>query len=458
MTVPQMGVGAAQGQAAQGLPGALPFRPHPSAWLPLLLMAALFAAPLAFGAVRPWAWASLAVLASLLIFLWSVEGVRQGALRIAWSPLYVPGVLFFLLAAFQFLSHRTLDPIATRESLLKLATDLLFFFLAVQFLARAAESSLRAFGLAVALYTLALALFAIIQYFSSNGLIYWVAVTHASATFGPYVDRDHYAGLMEMLVPLAACYAFSRRRELFLQCLLGFGLLLAVASLLLCGSRGGFVSLLAEVLIVGLVLFRCAPADGRRRVTAMGGLGLTMAALLFFYLDPGYISKELATVASVPRSPEVTLGDRLTASRDSLRLFRAYPWTGTGLGSFEVAYPAFESVATDYVWAHTHNDYAEALAETGLAGGLLILAALVLFFRRAFRNLAERLRRERGWTELGGALGCCGLLVHSLVDFNLHLPANAAWFVLCLAIATTRQQKPIESRNWNWKTETGVLS
>jgi O-antigen ligase len=117
-------------------------------------------------------------------------------------------------------------------------------------------------------------------------------------------------------------------------------------------------------------------------------------------------------------------------------MFRDRPLTGVGLGSFETAYPPYRSFPSDFEWDHAHNDYAEALAETGLAGGALMLASLVLFLGVAFRTLGERLRHESGWMQLGAALGCCGLLVHSLVDFNLHIPANAAWFAFCAGLAT----------------------
>jgi O-antigen ligase len=107
------------------------------------------------------------------------------------------------------------------------------------------------------------------------------------------------------------------------------------------------------------------------------------------------------------------------------------------LGSFETAYPAYQSFPTELVWDHAHNDYAEALAETGLLGGLLIVAGLAMFIRVAFRNMGQRLRGDVSWIQLGSALGCCGLLVHSLVDFNLHIPANAVWFAVCAALATS---------------------
>jgi O-antigen ligase len=123
-------------------------------------------------------------------------------------------------------------------------------------------------------------------------------------------------------------------------------------------------------------------------------------------------------------------------SRDSLRILRDYPWKGIGLGSFEDVYPRYQSFAADLNVVHAHNDYAEALAESGIVGGLLLLAGLLTFLSRAFAHLRERLEDEPGWIQLGATVGCCGLLVHSFADFNLHIPANAAWFVVLLAIAS----------------------
>jgi hypothetical protein len=74
-------------------------------------------------------------------------------------------------------------------------------------------------------------------------------------------------------------------------------------------------------------------------------------------------------------------------------------------------------------------------AHAGLAS-LLPWAALAIFLRLGFKKLGQRLRHDAGWIQLGAAIGCCGVLVHSLVDFNLHIPANAAWFAVLAAVAT----------------------
>jgi O-antigen ligase len=293
---------------------------------------------------------------------------------------------------------------------------------------------MRVLGLAVTVYALALAVFAIAQFFSSPGLIYWtVKPRWGGWVFGPYVNHNHYAGLMEMLIPLAAVYVLSRPPRHPARPLLGFAVCVAVASVLLSGSRGGLIALGAEVLILAVILLQRVPG---RRLAAAGALGMIVAVSLFLWMDRGDILKRFSTVAGLARTPEATFGERRLVALDALRMFRHRPITGVGLGSFETAYPPYRSFPSDFEWDHAHNDYAEALAETGLAGLVLMLVSLGLFLGVAFSNLGERLQHEQGWMQLGAALGCCGLLVHSLVDFNLHIPANAAWFAFCAGLVS----------------------
>ena len=461
-----------------------------------LLLAALLGAPLAFGAVQPWAWASLAFVALLALLLWAAGNILQGELRIAWSPLYVPAALFLLLAAVQYAGRLTFDPMATREALVKLAAYLIFFFLAAQLFqvsgvrrqVSGTNSSLithhSSLLLVISVYAFALGLFAMVQFFTSRGLIYWtISPRWGGWVFGPYVNHNHYAGLMEMLIPLAAAYVLwlpksNPRRPLF-----GFAVVVLIASLLLSGSRGGFLALLAEILVFSAILFLArgprsqvpGPMSGNSALGDLSrrsrdphsthysslvtrhssprlavALALLSAALLFLYIEPGHISRRLATVFGVGVSYDEMIGDRKEAALAGLRMFRAHPWLGTGLGSYEIVAPRYRRTPSDLLWDHAHNDYAEALAETGLVGALLVLCALVVFFwslvtrhssllsDSALITRHSSLNFSGTWLRLGAALGCIGLLVHSFSDFNLRIPANAAWFAFCAGLAMAR--------------------
>lgn len=412
-----------------------------------ILSVTLLLGTLVFGAVEPWTWGLMSVLVAMSLLLWALSAVRRGAMRLFWTPLYVPAATLLLIGLVQRALGLTANPTSTREALIKLALDALIFFLACQLWHEASSGELRRLGFAVTLCTCGLALFSVLQFFASPGTIYGVVKPRWGGwIFGPYVNHNHYAGLMEMLIPVALGYLISsgardtkhadpsRGRSVLVRLLGPLAVLVAVASVLLSGSRGGMVSLAIEAVIAAVVTGRYLP-ESWGRLAVVGILGIAASAAFFFWLDPGRIAQRLGTLADVSRAPEATLGQRRELSRDALRIFIDHPWIGTGFGSFATVYPRYRSFASDLEWDHAHDDYAEALAETGLAGGMVIVTAISVFLVLSFGNLRERLRPSEGWIRLGAAIGCCGLLVHSLGDFNLHIPANAAWFAFLAGIA-----------------------
>jgi len=404
----------------------------------IVLLVILFAAPLGFGAVQPWAWGLLGAAVAFLLLLWGAACALDKMVRIYWSPIYLPALGFLAIAGVQCCAGLTLDQAATKEALCKLTTDLVLFFLVGQLLAEADKRDWREMGLAITCYSFAMGLFAILQFSCRQNLIHW-ALRSTSNLFGTYVNRNHYAGLVEMLIPLAVAGAVPTiRRFRSKGGLLVFLALFPITSLLLSGSRGGFVSLTVEALVATTVIFLYAPWRALKTAATTGASLILSAALLFFWIASSQNEEHLAILANATQSIEVTWGDRWSVARDSLRILRDRPWLGSGLGSFETVLPRYQSFPSDLIWDHAHNEYAEALAETGSTGGALVLFTLGLFLWLVFRNLGERLRHSIGWIQFGAALGCCGLLVHSFVDFNLHIPANGAWFAACAALATLR--------------------
>jgi O-antigen ligase len=381
---------------------------------------------------------SLGVVASLALFLWGVGSILQGELKVIWSPLYIPLAIFFLLGVAQYAARMTLDTSETRQALVLLITDLVFFFLAVQHFGGGRSNILLPFGLVVLVFIGGLGLFAILQSASGAQKIYGIVDTPGGVLFGPYVDRDHFAGLMEMLLPVAVFYIAGRHGRLTLEasmwrvCVVAVGL----ASLLLAGSRGGLLALAVEIAIASLVLRRAAARIGqRRRLATAAALASVAGVMLFAYVDPGWAAKKLGSVAYVDRTWTDWSGVRKRMASDALHMWRDHLLLGVGLGDFETAYPQYQSYPSDTWVDHAHNDYVEAGAETGLVGAVTILAAITLFLGLAFRDWRNPFRSHAGWIRLGAAIGCCGMLVHSLGDFNLHIPANAAWFAVLAGIA-----------------------
>lgn len=445
----------AASRAPAGEPARVPVTPaqlrFPGAQV--LLIATLMAATLAFGAVEAWASAGLAVLTLVVLMLWTMASIQQGFIRVVWSPLYLPAALFMILGGVQYFAQLTSDRNATHEGLLNLAVALIVFVVTGQLFHQSSTTVMRRLGLAVAIFTSALSLLAILQSLSRTSLIYW-SVKSPGETFGPYVNRNHYAGLMEMLIPLTASYAFSRATSYVSRWIRAAAVLLPVASVLLSGSRGGLIALGAETAVAAAVFLVLPPnvagwssaRRSRRDAMAWVGAVAVAAVALFLWINPNGFSTRLWTVASTKPYHEMTATDRVAVARDSVRMIKDHPWLGVGLGGFETVYPQYQSVPSNLTWDHAHNDYLEAVSETGLVGAALILSALAMFFRLALRSLRVHQGREPAWIGLGAMLGCCGLLVHSLVDFNLHVPANAAWFAFCAALATLPDLRQLRER------------
>lgn len=401
------------------------------------LLAVLMGAPLALGAVQPWAWAAMSLAIVLLALSWAVQRARAGSVTLPWSPLFIPLIVALGLALVQLLAGWSMDAAATRESAIKLAVYALLFFLTLQYFSAASSRLWRQMALAVTIYAFALALFAILQFFASPGLFYGVIKPRwGGYIFGPYVCHNHYAGLMEMLIPLGVGLALTLRPRHPGRPLVMCAVLIAVVSVLLSGSRGGVIALLAESALLTVVVFRAQPASLERNRALIAGFALALlAGASFFWLAPGGLWQRWEQLSE---SRQLTANLRSQVSADSWRMARHHLLRGIGLGAFAAAYPAYQTVVTDDVIDYAHNDYIQFLAEGGVAGGILIPISLLLFFRLAFRRLRQRLEEPTGWLQLSAATGACGILLHSLLDFNLHIPANAAWFAFCAALATLR--------------------
>jgi O-antigen ligase len=119
----------------------------------------------------------------------------------------------------------------------------------------------------------------------------------------------------------------------------------------------------------------------------------------------------------------------------------ARPWLGWGLGEFPVVYPQFRSFYSNQVVGAAHNDFLQALAELGIAGAAVLLGFLLALYLSAKRHLARWHLDSVSSAKIAALIGVTGLLVHGLMDFNFHIPANAALFSALCAIATVRSER-----------------
>jgi O-antigen ligase len=377
----------------------------------------------------------------------------RGVLRMTWSPLYWPFLAFLVLAVVQYLAGLSADHVATREAVLKIVTNLIFFFLAGQLLNAQPENgkALEWLGLIAALLAFALCILGLAQMFwgVNPQVIYWTYPVAVGSVFGPYVNHNDYAGLMEMLLPISVAYVLSRSSSILPRLLLWSGVILVITSIWICGSRGGTLVLLIEGLLLAGILFWHRPRGvSPRLLPVLLGVVLIAVGAFSWMVSAGHVGSRAWSIFETNRSLEVTIGDRFRVGIDTLHIARSHLWMGIGVGCFEQAFPKYMTFPSELHWTHAHDDILEAVAETGLPGAALILVAVVLFFGIAFRRIQERLRHGWGWIQMGATVGAVGLFFHSFVDFNLRVPANAAWFVICLAVATHPRISPERPQGW----------
>jgi O-antigen ligase len=384
------------------------------------------------GGVEDWARAVLETGAGLLFLAWALWIYFTQEEQIVSSPLLPPLALFFLIVFSQWFFHGTASSYNTRMELLLLLSDLVLLFLAVQ--AFRTLQDWRGFVWFAMVFGFLISIFGILQHLTFNGKLYWFRDMHyGGIPFGPYVNRNHFAGFVELILPLALVPLVLGRVRRERWPIVGLFAVVPIGALFLSVSRGGIVSFGVELTVLALVMIQ-RRAMGRQLFA--GAVVLLLALLMVSWLGVGQLQQRFSSFQPL----EATAGKRASMRQDTWQIFLHHPLSGTGLGTLQIVYPAYESLYDGKIVNHTHNDYLEALAETGLLGGLCCTWFLVALVSQSLKRLPEINHSFAGALQLSGLVACSGFLVHSLVDFNLHIPSNALLFFLMAHLAASEIQ------------------
>ncbi len=403
----------------------------------LLLLVAF--AVLSFGAVDVWSQSILETGAALLLVLWTVIAWLNPEVKILWSPLNWPLLGFVAIAALQLLFHGTASIFLTRTELLRLAGYFILFFLIAQaFRSRKDWSRVAWF---VICFGFAVSLFGIMQHFTSGNEIYWMHRFRTDVNpFGPYVNRNDFAGFVELTLPIGLALLIFRGVHKDLFPLLTLLTVVPVSAAVLSSSRGGIMSLVFEVGVLCLLaIARRDPSRKKRRARAAAIGVLALAAIVFIaWVGTGRAVERFSNLSH----PEITFSRRASMARGAVRIFLAHPIKGCGLGALVDVFPLYETGYDGRIVDHVHDDYLEALAEAGILGGICGFGFLWLLYREGRANWAAEQGQFSRALHAGAVAAVCGLLLHSFVDFNLHIPANALLFLLQASILASPPLPP----------------
>jgi O-antigen ligase len=277
----------------------------------------------------------------------------------------------------------------------------------------------------------------------------WQFVGMATGTF---MARNHFAGFLEMSLAV------------------GIGLMLSQLStekskdwkdfwhktLEMLLSPKFRLRLYLVIMVVGLVLSRSRMGNMAFFVaaTSCGFLALylqkrtTRNAVIFFVsmaiIDVLIVSNWCGLDKLVERmgktSADIELRDEV--NRDSIKIWKDHPISGTGAGTFSLAYPKYRGADVHYAQFTAHNDYLEFGSEYGLIGFSLLGFTVLYCLWQGIRAQIERRSRILQGMGFACTMGVVSILIHSVTDFNLQIPANALSFMVILAFGCIARHLP----------------
>lgn len=345
-----------------------------------------------------------------------------------------------------FISFSLIPAHTLREGLEILAYFLLGFLIVKTVTER--QQIMRIFTVLVAMGAFQ-ALYGLFELYNKNPrILFYEKMYGLDSVSGTFVNRNHFSGYMEMVIPLAIGLVIARidlislmnlrwkdrilrlsEKGLSMSLLISLSIVVMAIAVVFSKSRSGlFLLLFAFILFLGLIVLIFKRVEDQKRLTRNFVAGVFIIII--------FVSLYVGIDATIERFAldKLLREGRPTYWANTAELFIDYPLLGTGLGTFPSLYPDKESGDTLIRLYHAHNDYIEYLSELGIVGMVLLLGGILFMLIKSFIVWKGRRHPEVKGLGLGGVIAVVCILIHSLTDFNLHIPANMLLFSAVLSL------------------------
>jgi O-antigen ligase len=404
-----------------------------------LVLAILAFGPLAMGAVDAWAFLVVQGLTTGVMFLWALRLWTSPKPQLLWPPICWIVLAFTIYAIARYLTA-DIEYVA-RQELIQILVCAFLFFAIVNNLYR--QETAQTISFALIFLAMGISGFAVYQFLTHSNRVWNFTSPYAGRASGTYIAPDNFACFLEMLLPLAVAYILVGRMKPVTRILLGYATLIMFAGMAVSFSRGGWVAATVGLLALLLILV----CHRNHRIPALLFLVVWLGGGAFFvknYLAkaPTYIQRVEKAVGNDPF--DFTVRREMWAG--AARMWQDHFWWGVGPAHFDYRFAEYRPESLQMRPGRAHNDYLNLLADWGTAGGIIVLAGMATFalglwkthgyVRRSENHFGSAMSNRHAFF-LGAAGGLLALATHSLVDFNLHIPANAILGVTLLALVSS---------------------
>ena len=451
---------------------------------------ALFAfLPLPRGGTFDWAWLLMSMVVYVMAAIWLL-GYWQGRVSVTpafkaaryvlvllfiwlgWNLLQIIPLPIGLLEVISPLSAEmyqlvtpdivsapiSVDVNATREQLITgLAYSLIF---ALVLLLVDSIKRLRVFVLWLIVLGVVQAMIASVALFSGQEIYYG-----ATSAQGTFANRNQLAGFLQLNLAIGIGLLLSSMSEKgsrswrerirgWAQSLLSrkvrirIYLAIMVITLVLTHSRMGNTAFFSSMTIAGVLALLLMKRSPRPVVILLTSLVIIDIFIVSQWFGLEQLKQRFEDLQEEKVSLDIRVNtlNRLNTSMSTRDLYKEASLTGTGAGTFFVIFPAYQDIGQPGFFQHAHNDYLEFMSDTGLTGILLLAAIVIITFAAALRAMRKRRYPLMRGMAFSSVMGIISLMIHSSTDFNFRIPANAALFMVILALGWIALAMPVEKR------------
>jgi len=403
-----------------------------------LLLVILVFSPLAMGAVGVWEFLVVQGLGVAVLFLWGLRIIFAKKASFFWPPLSWAVLAFALYAIVRYFTA-DIEYVARLELIQTLLYAFLFFAIVNNF---ASKESAQIISFTVIFLAAGISCYAIWQFMTHSNRVWNLVSPYGGRATGTYISPNNFSCYLEMALPLSVAFLMAARIKPFTRILLGYAALAMAFGLVFTFSRGGWVAAAVGLLAV------LAPLIFHRKhwLPALALVLILLAGGTFFVSK--YLSKTLGyitRVESVTHSDSINMEFRSEMWAAAEQMWEDHFWFGVGPAHYDYRFRQYRPETVQARPDRAHNDYLNLLADWGTTGGIIVAAGIVLFL--ASLAITWKVVRPgdddpgRGMSDrfaffLGASAALLALALHSFVDFNLHIPANAILGVCLLALLT----------------------